>query len=65
MTTTPPDRRPPSPPAARHARPAPRHARPPSSPHRQILTAASAVLMLAVGIAAMPVLSLFVAHGAR
>jgi hypothetical protein len=65
VTRTAPDRRPPSPPAARHARPAPRHARPPSSPRRQILTAASAVLMLAFGIAAMPVLSLFVAHGAR
>jgi hypothetical protein len=64
VTRAAPDHRPPSPPAARHARPAPRHARPPSSVRRQILTAVSTVLMLAFGIAAMPVLSLFVVPGA-
>jgi hypothetical protein len=49
---------------ARHACPAPRHARPPCSARRQILTAAGVVLMLALGIGAMPVLSLFLVRGA-
>jgi hypothetical protein len=63
MTTAAPDLRRPSRPA-RHGCPAPRHARPPCSARRQILTAAGAALMLALGIAAMPVLSLFLVRGA-
>jgi hypothetical protein len=56
MTTAAPDIRPLSWP------PAVRHARPPSSARRQMLTATSAAL--ALGIAAMLVLSLFlVSHG--
>jgi hypothetical protein len=53
-------------PAVRHARPSPtpRHARPRPSPARRFTAAALAVLLIAFGIAAMPVLSLFVPRGA-
>jgi hypothetical protein len=64
MTRTAPDRRPPFQPT-RHACPAPCHARPSCSVRRQLLTAAGAALILALGTGALPVLSLFLVRGAR